>query len=590
MDVVNWQLIAHTVEHCQFCDRCCITARESMNRDLSSIAYASKDAIRQVFFRKVAAVLMVLDFLYFTLIWFTSTTPWLSVGIAVLFPLINIPCLQWSLRTGGPAITWSLRLTVFIMLVLATVSGAESLAWIMAFSAIVATLVMVPGAIEKRALVLGLVVCACLGCWLAGSDRASLIIITITLVAFAVITERVVSLLMDQNSELLLVTQQLERSNEELAKASDQALGASRAKSRFLATMSHEIRTPMNGLLGILHLLGEHDQDDESQQLISNANLCGNGLMSILNDILDVSKIEAGEMSIQKIPTDVEALAQSCLATFGAQAKGKQLGLTVAMNCQQRWGLSDPGRLQQILFNLVGNALKFTTQGTVKVEFSDRDNRLNLRVVDTGIGIDVGSCESIFDPFSQVESTQTVISGTGLGLSLVRNFAELLGGAVTLDSEPGNGSCFGIDIAWPACKAIQQGVAKPVSLLSSQPLRVLVAEDNTINQLIISRFLKSLGHQVTMVADGVYTLDFEMDEQFDVVLMDCQMPKMGGVEATRLLRERGVRTPIFAVTASVLLSEQARCLEAGMDGVLIKPLTLEALRTVLDCLPATALP
>ena len=395
---------------------------------------------------------------------------------------------------------------------------------------------------------------------------------------------------------------------EELVLARDAAEAANRAKSRFLATMSHEIRTPMNAILGMAQVLLLPGIDDR-QRMDYAATIVSSGktLLALLNDILDLSRIEVGNLPLEERLVEPLALITATEALFGPQARSK--GLTIAC----RWAgapeacyLGDPHRLQQMLSNLVSNAIKFTQQGHVHIEArevgrSQHHVTLEFGVSDTGVGIAPDKLPLLFQSFSQADtSTTREYGGSGLGLSIVRNLAELMGGGVDVHSAPGQGSRFWFYVqlamapmgAPTLAQALEHDVGNPVQ--AQRPVQfgghVLVAEDTAINQRVIQALLGLHGLQATVVADGQQALDALAVDQpvraFDLVLMDLQMPVMDGCTATQRLRaweaQAGrARVPVVALTAGAFEEDRQRCLDAGMDEVLTKPLAMDQLQTTL---------
>jgi PAS domain S-box-containing protein len=378
-----------------------------------------------------------------------------------------------------------------------------------------------------------------------------------------------------------------------LADAKEGAEAASRAKSAFLANMSHEIRTPLNGVLGLARLAQRAEDDagrrrDYLQRLIESAE----ALAALISDTLDLSKIEAGKLTIERVPFDLPELVESACAAYREVAAAKGLALSVHLADVPRHVLGDPMRLRQIVVNFVSNAVKFTEQGRIDVDVcGKREGYVRVVVSDTGIGIDAATRERMFEPFSQGdESTTRRFGGTGLGLSICRNLAELMGGEIGFDSTPGAGSAFWVDLPLPAAP---QPAPPPEAARDEQPLRglrVLLVEDNAVNMLIAEQMLLHWGAEVTQAGDGRQAIAAveRAEGGFDAVLMDVHMPEMGGHEATALLRQRysKVELPIIALTAAALVSEREQSLAVGMNDFIAKP--IEAERMVEVLLRATA--
>jgi PAS domain S-box-containing protein len=394
------------------------------------------------------------------------------------------------------------------------------------------------------------------------------------------------------------------QANAELLQAKEAAEAASRAKSEFLANVSHEVRTPLNGILGMTELALQTDLDAEQRDYLGLVRSSADALLQVINDLLDSAKIEAGKMHLDPIDFDVRALADETLRPLALRAEAKGLALTyhVRPNVPELL-VGDPLRLRQVLDNLVGNAVKFTEAGSVAVQieataFAQSEVGLHVSVRDTGIGIPADKHALIFSPFAQADgSTTRRFGGTGLGLSISARLVDLMSGHIWLESEPGQGSTFHFTVRLgrsftvpPALRALQarsagsSGAAAPAEdegTPALPPLRVLLAEDNAVNQKFVGRLLQRGGHAVTVAADGRQALDALAAREFDLVLMDVQMPDLDGLEATRGLRAAEGRTgrhvPVIALTAHAMTGDRERCLEAGMDGYLVKPVEPRAL-------------
>jgi len=369
----------------------------------------------------------------------------------------------------------------------------------------------------------------------------------------------------------------------EVAEARDAALAAAEAKAQFLANMSHEIRTPMNGVLGVLHLLKSEALSADGRRLLDEAVGCGHMLAELLNDVIDFSKIEAGRLELSPEPVDPAAVLRSVTDLLRPQATASGLWLRVEADDDLGWRALDPVRLRQILFNLVGNAVKFTQAGGVDVRLSGclRDDvpALRFEVMDTGVGISQEAQASLFQRFHQADgSTTRRFGGSGLGLAISQRLAELLGGEIGLRSQPGVGSVFTVEILAPPAQAPAAEEGDSGALLEG--LRVLVVEDNPTNRLIATRLLEQLGAEVETAEDGRLGVDAVARASFDLIFMDVQMPVMDGVEATRLIRAMpgpASSTPILAMTANALQHQTDAYLAAGMNGVVSKPLSPSAL-------------
>ncbi|MBI5940994.1 MAG: PAS domain-containing protein [Caulobacterales bacterium] len=373
------------------------------------------------------------------------------------------------------------------------------------------------------------------------------------------------------------------RKRQELAlvEAQRAAEAAAEAKAAFLANMSHEIRTPMNGVLGVLHLLkGEANVSDGGRRLLDEALSCGEMLSTLLDDVIDFERIEAGRLELQDEPVDAGELARSVFRLLEPQAKAKGLTLTLEGAEALGWVRSDPVRLRQCLFNLMGNAVKFTLAGGVTLTCARPvSGRLAFAVKDTGIGIPLDAQDRLFERFHQADaSTTRRFGGSGLGLTITRKLAEMMGGEVSFFSRPGLGSTFRIEIAAPDAVAAAPSAGLGVTLLEG--LRFLVVEDNPTNRMIAVKLLESLGASAQTASDGASGVAAAASAPFDLILMDIQMPDMDGLEACRRIRaQRGpcAATPIIALTANVLAHQRETYLAAGMDGVVGKPISPAAL-------------
>jgi signal transduction histidine kinase/HPt (histidine-containing phosphotransfer) domain-containing protein/ActR/RegA family two-component response regulator len=412
-----------------------------------------------------------------------------------------------------------------------------------------------------------------------------------------------------------LTTLVLERQNRlrierNLRHANRAAEDASRAKSQFLANMSHEIRTPMNGVFGMTDLLQQTPLTERQHQIVSTIQQSTASLLTIINDILDISRIESGRVELDAKAFELNACIQGAVDLFAEEAKRKSIDLTVdiAPTCPA-WVLGDAARLRQVCVNLLGNALKFTVTGSIALRVaatpaSDGQVQLRFAITDTGIGIDPSVKQRLFQPFTQADGSITRrFGGTGLGLSISRSLIEMMGGSVSIESEPGTGTTVMFDtylkiaaaptIAWFAGASGTNTNTNTDKLLQPAKLQrrfnghVLVAEDNLVNQEVTRELVGALGCSVTCVENGAAAVQAFEQQTFDLVLMDCQMPIMDGLTATRRIREieakrQLARVAIVAVTANAFAEDRHACLDAGMDGYLSKPFNGNQLDTILQ--------
>jgi signal transduction histidine kinase/CheY-like chemotaxis protein len=387
---------------------------------------------------------------------------------------------------------------------------------------------------------------------------------------------------------------------EDLMEARDAANAANIAKSQFLANMSHEIRTPLNGVLAMAEVMERGDLSEIQRERLTVVRESGEQLLSVLNDVLDLSKIEAGRLELADQDFEIEKLAQSARDGFGALAneKGLDFEVEVAPEAAGAWR-GDADRLKQIFANLVSNAIKFTSKGGVRAVFEAADaGGLRLSVVDTGIGIPQAKIATLFEKFTQADtSTTREYGGTGLGLAICRELAQLMGGQISVMSEEGTGSTFIVELPFargqtsPAADApVAAGEAEPRSV------RVLAAEDNLVNQKVLKAIVEPMDVELSMVGDGAAAVEAWRGGDFDVILMDIQMPVMDGIAAAKAIRaveagEHRRRTPILALTANALVHQVEEYLAAGMDGHVAKPIEIaklyEAMSRVLTA-PAAA--
>ncbi|MGA2113471.1 MAG: response regulator [Bryobacteraceae bacterium] len=382
------------------------------------------------------------------------------------------------------------------------------------------------------------------------------------------------------------------RIEEDLRLARIGAEAAAKAKSDFLSNMSHEIRTPLHGVLGLSALLAEGDMPEDAHSMLRLIRSSGETLAKILDDVLDFSKIESGKLELEKAPFSLRDALEWGVELFRAKAADKHLGLTLSVDSGVPERLDgDATRIRQVLANLIGNAIKFTEQGSIDVEAGlARESapagqyRIRVSVRDSGIGIPPEKLSRLFHPFSQVDaSTNRRFGGSGLGLAISRRLVEMMSGAIRVESCPGEGSKFEFDfVAGPYADA--SPAPEPVPQPELSRMRILAAEDNPVNQAVIKLVLQRLGCDVDIAADGMAALSRVQETSYDAVLMDIQMPGVDGLEAARRIRslpEPRSRTPIVGLTASATVQDREACFAAGMNDYLSKPLSIDALRKTL---------
>jgi signal transduction histidine kinase/CheY-like chemotaxis protein len=429
-------------------------------------------------------------------------------------------------------------------------------------------------------------------------------------VPISILVSAIRTALRDRNRQYVVrdIIKEQEIYSRDLAIAKDKAESASIAKSDFLANMSHEIRTPMNSIIGTAELLLNTTLTSEQQEYANIIYQGGEILLSLINDILDFSKIEAGAMDIRPAPFNVEKLMMEIIYIFKARAEQNNIILTLEdMTGIPSIIIGDCMRMRQIIFNLVGNAVKFTKAGTIilrviKLHETSTDITLRFEVEDTGIGIDPDKIGSIFEKFTQAESsTKRKYGGTGLGLAISKQLAELMGGSIYVKSQLGKGSCFYVDIPFKRATTaelsskmtapnenvpLEAGTGPFFTIKAAFHAKVLLAEDYPPNQKVAKKMLQKMGLTVDVAVNGEQAIEKLHQQHYDLVFMDCQMPEMDGFEATRLIRRESdssiANTIIIAMTANALEGDREKCIAAGMNDYISKPIKAAELHRVIE--------
>ncbi len=397
-----------------------------------------------------------------------------------------------------------------------------------------------------------------------------------------------------QNQELL--EERIRQRTGELEKAMHGALAASQAKSEFLANISHELRTPMNGLLGMLDLVLDSPVGGEQREQVEIAQRCAYSLLDLLNDILDLSKIEAGRMILEKVPFDLRSVAEDCARAQGAKAQQKGIELRYEYVGDVTNVTGDPLRLRQIVANLLSNAIKFTEKGWVSVRQSvsaEADGKLTmvLDVADTGSGIPAEKVPLIFEKFTQADSSiSRKYGGTGLGLAITKRLVELQGGQIRVESRVGRGSTFTVEIPFEAAPAeaptVEPRREQQTAAPAAKQARLLLVEDNAVNQRVVLAMLRKKNYAIDVANNGQEALDKleRASEPYNLILMDVQMPVLDGLETTKAIRRNNDwdNLPIVAMTAHAMIGDRERCLQAGMNAYVSKPVQQAGLIAVIE--------
>lgn len=441
--------------------------------------------------------------------------------------------------------------------------------------------------------------------WLTpySSNDIKQIDILITTILYLIIIAVSVSLYkrtydIDRNN-LIKKSNDLEESKEYLSETKQQAEAATKAKSRFLANMSHEIRTPLNGIIGTIDLLQHTPLNTEQEELMLSLRSSSTHLLEIVNDVLDISKIEADKLELFEGPCNLQNIVQQVTAISSPRLKALKKNITLSSNIHpsvENEIIADESRIKQVLINLLGNAIKFTDTGSIQLEVTANHideslQELHFAVSDTGIGISEENIQSLFIPFNQIDSTATrKFSGTGLGLSICRKIIEEMGGRIWVESQVGKGSTFKfiipvqVNLVRKNQQQPQRNTAGIISGTEIKPLKILVAEDNNMNQLLATKMFKKIGYIIEIANNGKEAVEMTAKFDYDLVFMDIHMPEMDGIEATeKILTSGKEKIPIIiAMTANAVKEAEEEYLQLGMKDIVTKPFTIEQLRKVLE--------
>ncbi|MCF8228161.1 MAG: response regulator [Bacteroidales bacterium] len=398
--------------------------------------------------------------------------------------------------------------------------------------------------------------------------------------------------------EIEQLQKQMENLQRDLKNAVDKAEAANHIKAMFLANISHEIRTPMNGIIGMYNVLKQTDLTDEQREFLDIINISGQNLLTIIDDIIDLSKIESGQLILDKKPFTLKEEINKIVTLLSIKAKGKNIDLKTDLKEEaDRKYIGDAARLRQIITNLTNNAIKYTKEGsvTIRVEPSvtnDTIQELKFSIIDTGIGISKEGIEKLFKAFSQLDSSSTrKYGGTGLGLAIAKNLSNLMNGEIGVESEEGKGSVFWFTASFEMLQKDEKGsmVNQEVEKTASETdnLNILLVEDNLLNQKFATATLKKEGHHVDIAENGKIAVEKYKQHDYDLILMDIQMPVMDGMEATHEIRayeekNNKERIKIIAITAYVMERDRKMCLNAGMDEYLAKPFKPQELIDLID--------